>query len=100
MFYKYSREIPDENYVDLTRKWDVKKWVESSGRVRYSHTSPGNCDSFQSGMAVPPCDLENLADAVKFVMKECENTGLLCELTDGTLTGKLVFQRFFPPSQI
>ena len=107
MFYKYSREIPDENYVDLTRKWNVKKWVVSSGRVRwygcrhgYSHTSPGNCDSFQSGMAVPPCDLENLADAVKFVMKECENAGLLCELTDGTLTGKIVFQHFFLPSQI
>ena len=43
------------------------------------------------GLGVPPCDLENLADAIKFVMKECEDAGLFCELQEGTLLGKRLF---------
>ena len=34
MFDTYQREIADESYVALTQKWDVKKWVESNGRLR------------------------------------------------------------------
>ena len=96
MFNTYSREIPDGSYEALARKWSVKKWVESNGRVRWygcrrghSHTSSDTC-SFQAGIGVPPCDLENLADAIKFVMKECEDAGLFCELQEGTLLGKVV----------
>ena len=102
MFYTYSREIPDERYVALTKKWELKKWVEPNGRVRWygcrhgnSHTSADNCGGFKAGMAVPPCDLENLADTVKFIMKACEDAGLLCELTDGTLTGSYVYPNYF-----
>ena len=40
------------------------------------------------GLGVPPCDLENLADAVKLIMKECEDAGLFCELQMGTLLGE------------
>ena len=97
MFNTYFREIPDKRYVDLARKWDVKKWVESSGRVRWygcrrghPHTSSDTC-SFNSGIGVPPCDLENLADAIKFVMKECEDAGLFCEFQEGTLLGNFNF---------
>ena len=100
MFNIYSREIPDERYGALARKWDVKKWVESNGRVRWygcrrghSHTSADSC-SFHSGIGVPPCDLENLADAIKFVMKECEDAGLFCELQEGTLLGNSVVAFF------
>ena len=97
MFDTYEREVPDERYVALAQKWDVKKWVESSGRVRwygcrraYSHTSKRSCTRLghrEKGMAIPPCDLENLADAVKFIMKVCEEAGLYCELEDGTILG-------------
>jgi len=102
MFNIYSREIPDERYGALARKWDVKKWVESNGRVRWygcrrghSHTSSDSC-SFHSGIGVPPCDLENLADAIKFVMKECEDAGLFCELQEGTLLGAVKFNKVLP----
>ena len=95
MFNTYSREIPDKRYAALARKWQVKKWVESNGKVRWygcrrghPHTSSDACN-FHSGIAVPPCDLENLADAIKFVMKECEEAGLFCELQEGTLLGNL-----------
>lgn len=93
MFNVYPREIPDDKYTGLAQKWEVKKWVDSDGRVRWygcrrghSHTNSGSC-SFNTGLGVPPCDLENLADAIKFVMKECEDAGLFCELQEGTLLG-------------
>ena len=93
MFNIYPREIPDDKFTGLARKWEVKKWVDSDGRVRWygcrrghSHTNSGAC-SFNTGLGVPPCDLENLADAIKFVMKECEDAGLFCELQEGTLLG-------------
>ena len=96
MFDNYEREIPDENYVALAQKWDVKKWVESNGRVRWYgcrrdhlHNKNGRC-SRPKGFVVPPCDLENLADAIKIVMKECEGAGVYCELEEGTVLGNLM----------
>lgn len=43
--------------------------------------------SRETGLAVPPCDLENLADLIKFVMKECEDAGVYCELHEGSVLG-------------
>ena len=84
MFNTYERDIPDQKYAALAQKWAVKKWVESNGRVRWygctgGHAVTRSCGK-QKGLAVPPCDLENLAEAIKFVMKECENAKLYCEL--------------------
>jgi len=102
MFNIYHREIPDDKYTSLAQKWEVKKWVDSDGRVRWygcrhghSHTNSGSC-SFDTGLGVPPCDLENLADAIKFVMKECEDAGLFCELQEGTLLGAVKFNKVLP----
>ena len=96
MFNIYDREVPDANYADLANKWHVKKWVDSSGRIRWYgcrkgpwYTRSGLCN-LGAGLAVPPCDLENLADAIKFVMKECEEAGLFCELQEGTLLGTMM----------
>ena len=105
MFDTYEREIPDEKYVALAQKWDVKKWVESDGRVRWYGCRRGghpvdnksSCSKAQTGppgLAVPPCDLENLADMVKFTMKECENAGVYCELMEGSLIGNVTPTRF------
>ena len=81
--------------MDLAQKWDLKKWVESDGRVRWYGCRGGHADnttscSRRTGLAVPPCDLENLADAIKFIMKECENAGVYCELNEGSVLGKSV----------
>ena len=97
MFNTFVREIPDPKYLALTQKWRVKKWVESDGRVRwygcrrgYSHTSSKRCGD-KKGLGVPPCDLENLADAIKFTMKACEDVGIYCELHEGSSLGKLIY---------
>ena len=77
----------------LAEKWDVKKWIESDGRIRWYgcrgdhlHDNTSSCP-WQTGLAVPPCDLENLADIIKFIMKECENAGVYCELNEGSVLG-------------
>ena len=51
------------------------------------HRSGHSC-SRHRGAGVPPCDLENLADAIKMIMRECEKAGLFCELQEGTLLGR------------
>ena len=96
MFDTYEREIPDQKYTALAQKWDVKKWVESDGRVRwygcrrgYSHTSSTSCKR-KTGLGVPPCDLENLADVIKFVKKEFENAGIYYEMNAGTALGNSI----------
>ena len=48
----------------------------------------GHSCSRPRGVGVPPCDLENLADAIKMIMRECEKAGLFCELQEGTLLGR------------
>ena len=90
------QEIPHEKYVALANKWDVKKWINSDGTIRWygcrrggrPNDNTASCRK-QSGLLVPPCDLENLADMIKFVMKECENAGLLCELNEGSQLGNV-----------
>ncbi|KAL9982210.1 hypothetical protein ACROYT_G011023 [Oculina patagonica] len=102
MFNTYEREIPDHKYAALSQKWDVKKWVDSNGRVRWygcrgghNHDNTSSC-SRQTGLAVPPCDLENLADAIKFIMKECEDAGVYCELNEGSVLGAVKFNKILP----
>ncbi|PFX11783.1 uncharacterized protein LOC111319224 [Stylophora pistillata] len=102
MFDTYEPEVPDEKYDALVKKWDVKKWVESNGRVRWygcrrgTHNSKSSCGIPGKGFTVPPCDLENLADIVKFIMRECENTGIHCQLNAGTLLGAVKFKKILP----
>lgn len=104
MFDTYEQEVPDEKYVHLTQKWDVKKWVESNGRVRWygcrrgghAHDNKSSCGISATGLAVPPCDLENLADMVKFIMKECENAGIYCEVMEGSQLGAVKLKKVLP----
>ena len=92
MFNTFERDIPDQKYAALAQKWAVKKWVESNGRVRWygcrgGHAATKSCGK-DKGLSVPPCDMQNLADAIKFVMKECENAKAYCELHEGSMLGK------------
>lgn len=92
----------DAGYLNFARKYDIKKIVEPNGRVRWygcrrgiKHRRGSSC-SRPKGLGVPPCDLENLADAIKLIMKECEEAGLFCELQEGTLLGAVKFNKVLP----
>ena len=47
-------------------------------------------------MAVPPCCLDNLITAIKFVMRKCHENHIACELIEGTLLGAVKFQSVLP----
>uniref|UniRef100_A0A6P8J045 Uncharacterized protein LOC116305542 n=1 Tax=Actinia tenebrosa TaxID=6105 RepID=A0A6P8J045_ACTTE len=103
MFNINTRKVDDESYVELAKKWDIKKWVESDGQVRwygcrrgYRHNQGTSKCSLTKGLGNPPCELENLADAIKFIMRECEKAGLFCELQEGTLLGAVKFNKVLP----
>ena len=94
MFNIHTNPTPNSNYVQLANKWEIKKWIDADGNVRwygcrrgYEHNIGSSVCSMTKGVANPPCDLENFADAIKFVMKECEDAGMFCELQEGTLLG-------------
>ena len=93
MFNVVTRDVKDEEYVTFAKKFQIQKWVDPDGRVRWYGCRRGlsytkdSCP-VQKGIGVPPASLENLADAIKFVMKECEDGGMFCEFQEGTLLGK------------
>ncbi len=50
----------------------------------------------KSGLVVPPCCLENIADAIKFVMEQCGRNNITCELQEGTLLGAVKLNKVLP----
>lgn len=97
MFNVQPRVVKDADYVAVARKHDIKRLVDANGRVHwygcrrgYAYTGDVTC-SLTKGLGVPPCDLANLAEVVKFIMKECEDAGLFCELQEGTLLGMMQY---------
>ena len=93
MFNVISRDVSDNEYASFANKHEIHKLIESDGRVRwygcrigFAHTSRKLCKK-EKGMALSPADMENLADAVKYIMKLCEEVGALCEIQDGTMIG-------------
>ena len=102
MFNVCTKETHNFELVDFAKKHKIRKIVEANGKVRWfgcrrglSYRAGKRCP-VQNGYAVPPCCLENLADAVKFIMRQCEEYGILCELQEGTLLGAVKLNKVLP----
>lgn len=102
MFNIDKPKVEDSEFVNFATKHEIKKIVEPNGRVRWygcrhgvKHKISGSCTR-RRGLGVPPCDLENIADAIKLIMSECEKAGLFCELQEGTLLGAVKFNKVLP----
>lgn len=102
MFHTQVPQVTDKELVDFANKQDIKKIVEADGRVRWfgcrrgiKHRKGEKCP-VKSGLAVPPCCLENLADAIKYVMEQCEMNNATCELQEGTLLGAVKLNKVLP----
>ncbi len=52
--------------------------------------------SFITGLAVPPCCLQLLAEQIKFIMNTCEKNHILCELQEGSLLGAVKLNKVLP----
>ncbi|KAJ7357575.1 hypothetical protein OS493_024383 [Desmophyllum pertusum] len=102
MFHMQSPPIRDEQLVNFANKHDIKKIVEADGRTRWfgcrrgiKHRNGDKCP-LKSGLVVPPCCLENLADAIQFVMEQCIRNDITCELQEGTLLGAVKLNKVLP----
>ena len=87
-------EEKDEELVGFANKNEIHKIVEANGRVRWYGCRFGYPYTFElcekpQGFVLSPSTMENLADLVKFTMRQCENAGIYCELIDGTLLGEI-----------
>ena len=102
MFYSQPQPVQDEDLLSFANKHEIKKIIEADGRVRWFGCRRGiryrngeKCP-FKVGLVVPPCCLENLADAIKFVMDQCTNIQMVCELQEGTLLGAVKLNKVLP----
>lgn len=85
--------------ASFARKHEINKIVEADGTVKWfgcgQKINLEYC-ALKSGIAVPPCCLEYLADAIKFLMDQCERHRILCELQEGTLLGAVKLNKVLP----
>lgn len=95
MFHIHLQSKHNINWNKFMKKWNVLKSITPSGnkttRVCSSHGR-----SFRNSKVVSPCDLQSNADAVKTVMSECENAGIICELQEGTALGAVKLGKTLP----
>ena len=102
MFHTQHSPERDEELANFANKHNIKKIVETDGTIRWfgcrrglKHRNGEKCP-LKSGLAVPPCCLENIADAIKFVMEQCGRNNLTCELQEGTLLGAVKLNKVLP----
>lgn len=102
MFHVKNAYVDDEELVDFANKHEIKKIVEEDGRNRWfgcrrgiKHRNGEKCP-IKSGLAVPPCCLENLAEAIIFIMSQCRENNASCELQEGTLLGAVKLNKVLP----
>ncbi|XP_020605018.1 uncharacterized protein LOC110043858 [Orbicella faveolata] len=102
MFHTQYSPARDEELANFANEHNIKKIVEADGTIRWFGCRRGlkyrngeKCP-LKSGLAVPPCCLENIADAIKFVMEQCGRNNITCELQEGTLLGAVKLNKVLP----
>ena len=102
MFHMQTPPVRDDELANFANKHNIKKIVEVDGKTRWfgcrrriRHRNGEKCP-LKSGLVVPPCCLENIADAIKFVMEQCGKNNITCELQEGTLLGAVKLNKVLP----
>lgn len=102
MFHAQYSPEHDEELTNFANTHNIKKIVEADGTIRWfgcrrglKHRNGEKCP-LKSGLAVPPCCLENVADAIKFVMEQCRMNNITCEIQEGTLLGAVKLNKVLP----
>ena len=94
MFHTNTIVAEAEDWGQLMNKWDLYKIVTPRGKTFHS-----KCDLRYSNLnskGLSPCRLNQNADAVKFIMKTCEENNIICELKEGTALGAMKFGKTLP----
>ncbi|XP_045212636.1 uncharacterized protein LOC123563736 isoform X2 [Mercenaria mercenaria] len=85
----------DSSWKNFAQKWNVFKVLTPKG-----HTVSRGCEkqktSSRPSQALSPCALQKYSNAVKIIMRNCEETGVICELQEGTALGAVKLGKVFP----
>lgn len=102
MFHVQKQNVEDIDLLPFANRHVIRKIIEADGKVRWygcrrdiKHRLGDRC-VLRDGLAVAPCCLENLADAIKFIMSECDSNNAVCELQEGTLLGAVKLNKVLP----
>jgi hypothetical protein len=95
MFNVKSDNNSNQNWNKFMEKWDLYKCITPLGYTIVKHCFEYN-EEFIATKAVPPCNLQYNANAVKILMKMCEIKGIFCELQEGTALGAVKLGKTLP----
>ena len=101
-FTVISRLPPPSSLLGFSKKWDIKKLIDIHDRTSwygcrrgYAYTAKIRCPYFK-GMAIPPCCLENLKDALVYIFYLCDIYNITCQLQEGSVLGAVKFSSVLP----
>ena len=93
---------PPSSLLGFSKKWDIKKLIDIHDRTLwygcrrgYAYTAKNRCPYFK-GMAIPPCCLENLKDALVYIFSLCDIHNIICQLQEGSVLGAVKFSSVLP----
>ena len=102
MFYSDQHTEKDFQLSSFASKWDIKKIISTTKvvmwfgcRKGYNHTTKQKC-TIGKGMAVPPCCIANLIDAVKFLVQTFTAKGIKYLVLEGSVLGLVKFLGILP----
>ena len=98
--FHINRPKPSNNamaWTDLAAKYNLYRLkFADEFDMKFSCVKwKGKCNK-ATGYALHPCCIQELTDIVKFFMKLCEESGMICELHCGTLLGAVKFGKTLP----
>ncbi|XP_053406072.1 uncharacterized protein LOC128559083 [Mercenaria mercenaria] len=96
MFYvNNGTEISDSNWIKFAQKWDLFK-VKTPEGLTVTRGCEKQTTSSRPSQSLSPCALQKISNGIKNIMRICEETGVICELQEGTSLGAVKFGKVLP----
>ncbi|XP_045203383.1 uncharacterized protein LOC123556602 isoform X2 [Mercenaria mercenaria] len=80
---------------EFMQKWDLFKIVTPNGST-VTRTCENQSYQSHNTKSLSPCSAQFNADAVKMILRTCEEAGLFCELQEGTALGAVKLGKTLP----
>ncbi|XP_045215787.2 uncharacterized protein LOC123566028 isoform X2 [Mercenaria mercenaria] len=85
----------DSNWTNFAQKWNLFK-VKTPKGYTFTRSCEKQETSSRPSQSLSPCALQKMSNGVKTIMRICEETGVICELQEGTSLGAVKFGKVLP----
>ncbi|CAH1778045.1 unnamed protein product [Owenia fusiformis] len=98
MFHtRHTKIHKRKDWIPFAAYWGINKLNLPDGvSFHFTCQESNTVKETEIGMATPPCQLQELADAIKTVMSICNENKIILEITAGTLLGAVKFNKILP----